>query len=217
MGQLWDSIRIEPDAGDGIQVDGSFYQHGPLLQTASYGNSYTASMVSLFALANGTDFDATADAIAAFAVLVLDGQQARGRVCREPAADGGVLECVTTVFVVCHLVQHSLRTAADGSKRTSWDLLPRGREIVRAPGTATDDLTHPLTHTHTHTTHSVTNTLTPSSPVDVFLLIVSGGCASCSTQGPTSLASPRGPPSLLASSHLGTKSSRLSRTESWTA
>ena len=73
--QLWAGIIVEPDGSDGIQVDGSFYQHGPLLQTASYGNDYTNSVVQLYLLANGTRFAAPASAIAAFAVLVLDGQQ----------------------------------------------------------------------------------------------------------------------------------------------
>ncbi len=82
---------------------GSFYQHGPLLQTASYGADYTDSLVRLILQAAGTVFSLSAGLpTEAFATLVLDGQQ------------------------------YSLRTAADGTLRTSWDLLPRGRGVRHA-------------------------------------------------------------------------------------
>jgi hypothetical protein len=79
---------------------GSFYQHGPLLQTASYGQSYTDTLVGLVTQTAGTAYAIPPGPTEAFATLLLDGQQ------------------------------YSLRTAADGSRRTSWDLLPEGRQVL---------------------------------------------------------------------------------------
>ncbi len=90
------SLRVVPTLSPPA---GSFYQHGPLLQTASYGQSYTGSMVGLVTQAAGTAFAIPPGPTDALTTLLLDGQQ------------------------------YSLRTAADGSRRTSWDLLPEGRQV----------------------------------------------------------------------------------------
>jgi chondroitin AC lyase len=102
---MWAGLVVQPGGGDGIQVDGSFYQHGPLLQTASYGGAFTFTIVSFLPLVTGTSYDISPAASAVLSMFVLDGQQ------------------------------YSLRTMRDGSRRSSWDFLPMGRQITREAAT----------------------------------------------------------------------------------
>jgi hypothetical protein len=65
--QLWDTLSIQTGT-DGVQVDGCFWQHGPLLQGGSYGGDFVQ-------LTQGTRFAVTSAAVAVLDTLILDGQQ----------------------------------------------------------------------------------------------------------------------------------------------
>lgn len=47
-------VRISPRTEEGIQVDGSFHQHGPLLYNGGYGNSFLCEGLFFFESTHGT-------------------------------------------------------------------------------------------------------------------------------------------------------------------
>ena len=60
--------------GDGIQVDGSFHQHGAELLSGAYGAALTNIITSFIPLGQGTKWAVSAEQLAVFAAVVLDGQ-----------------------------------------------------------------------------------------------------------------------------------------------
>lgn len=69
---IWSSIQIE--SGDGIQADYSFYQHGPLLQSGTYGGDFFLDTVVLRGWAAGTQFAAQPQVAAIIDNYTLDGE-----------------------------------------------------------------------------------------------------------------------------------------------
>ena len=67
--------EIKVTTAEGIQADGSFHQHGPLLYSGGYGLAFTRDLAWLMRLADGTPYAFPADKKTLFANLILDGQQ----------------------------------------------------------------------------------------------------------------------------------------------
>ena len=65
--------------GNGIQVDGCFYQHGPMQQTASYGEVFMYDVMKFVGASLNTSFEMTQQAEVALSTLLLNGQQVGGR------------------------------------------------------------------------------------------------------------------------------------------
>jgi chondroitin AC lyase len=68
-----DTVVVTP--AEGIQVDGSYYQHGPQLSSASYGVTFTRLASDVAALGAGTSFAMPAAKVQTMADFLLDGQQ----------------------------------------------------------------------------------------------------------------------------------------------
>ncbi|HSP33130.1 MAG TPA: polysaccharide lyase family 8 super-sandwich domain-containing protein [Thermoanaerobaculia bacterium] len=62
-----------PTAGDGVQADASFHQHGPQLYTGGYGGSFAYSVAQYAMITRGTAFGLPPAALNAFADYVADG------------------------------------------------------------------------------------------------------------------------------------------------
>lgn len=62
-------------SGEGIQPDGSFYQHGPRWYSGGYGASFTFELSRLVWLFRGTSFGFPDERLAVFLRHVLDGQR----------------------------------------------------------------------------------------------------------------------------------------------
>lgn len=73
-------VRIFPD-DEGLQPDMSFHQHGKLLYSGGYGQSFVADVGRIFALAAGTAYACPSRLVDRFAQYVLDGSRwmVRGR------------------------------------------------------------------------------------------------------------------------------------------
>lgn len=72
--RIYAEVIYTTQGADGIQLDGSFHQHGPELLAGSYGSAFTSTLLSLLQFASGTRFYMDADRLSIFAHLVLDGQ-----------------------------------------------------------------------------------------------------------------------------------------------
>ena len=68
-----DTIVVTP--AEGIQVDGSYYQHGPQLSSASYGVTFTRLASDVAVLGAGTSFAMPQGKVQTMADFLLDGQQ----------------------------------------------------------------------------------------------------------------------------------------------
>jgi hypothetical protein len=92
---IWALVVVQPAAGNGVQADGCFYEHGPFHMGGLYGAVYTADVLEYTALAAGTAYAITPAAAAVMGTLVLDGQQVRrwAAIC--------VRVAVPTTFLVC--------------------------------------------------------------------------------------------------------------------
>lgn len=62
-----------PTAGDGIQPDASFHQHGPQLYTGGYGGSFANDVAKYALITRGTTFGLPPAALSSFADYVADG------------------------------------------------------------------------------------------------------------------------------------------------
>ncbi len=62
-----------PTAGDGIQSDSSFHQHGPQLYTGGYGGSFANDVARYALTTRGTEFELTPEAFASFSNYMADG------------------------------------------------------------------------------------------------------------------------------------------------
>lgn len=68
-----DTIVVTP--AEGIQVDGSYYQHGAQLSSASYGVTFTRLASDVAVLGAGTTFAMSQEKVQTMADFLLDGQQ----------------------------------------------------------------------------------------------------------------------------------------------
>ena len=105
---MWAAVTLIPanaNPDNGIHADGSFHQHGPLLQSGTYGAAYTGDVLALLPLVSGLRWDLSGPARRALIFYALEGQR--------PA------------------VRWNGR-AGSGSAAT-WDVLAKGREITRPP------------------------------------------------------------------------------------
>lgn len=67
-------LRIVPFGAEGIQVDGSFHQHGSMLYNGGYGESFAGDLAHFAYVARGTQLF-PADALSVLVDYVLDGTQ----------------------------------------------------------------------------------------------------------------------------------------------
>ena len=58
-----------------MQADGCFWQHGPLMQTGSYGEGYLSDVLGYAGLAEGTSYAMSDASRAVLDLAVLDGFQ----------------------------------------------------------------------------------------------------------------------------------------------
>lgn len=75
LDRCYNEVNFVHQPEEGIQVDGSFHQHGPELLAGSYGADFTATILGLLQHASGTSFYMNDDLMASFLHLILDGQQ----------------------------------------------------------------------------------------------------------------------------------------------
>jgi chondroitin AC lyase len=73
--KMWAELIIEPGEVEGIKNDGIFFQHGPQIYSGGYGSDFVESIASNIAISAGTSFAPSANALAVFSKLVLDGQK----------------------------------------------------------------------------------------------------------------------------------------------
>ncbi|MBV9866972.1 MAG: polysaccharide lyase 8 family protein [Abitibacteriaceae bacterium] len=73
--KIFDEIHIAGPHGEGIQNDWSFHQHGDVLYTGGYGQSFTGSAAHFIDCARGTHFAVPPDKLQILTNYVLDGQQ----------------------------------------------------------------------------------------------------------------------------------------------
>ena len=62
-------------SGEGVQVDGSYHQHGPQLQFGNYGLSYVSDMIQWITILRKTPFAFDEDKVSILRNYMLDGQQ----------------------------------------------------------------------------------------------------------------------------------------------
>jgi chondroitin AC lyase len=93
------TLKIADPGQEGVQADFSFHQHGPLLNSGGYGQSFTFEATNFVTVVDGTRFAAPAEYVATLAGHILDGQQwmmrgltidygAIGRQIARPGQDG---------------------------------------------------------------------------------------------------------------------------------
>ena len=73
--RMWGSIVIAPQSGDGLMADGSFHQHGALLQSGSYGSGLMTDVLNFVQLSAGTDFAMPAAPMEVIVHYLTAGQQ----------------------------------------------------------------------------------------------------------------------------------------------
>ena len=79
---LFSTVVLASSQGDdGIMPDGSFHQHGPLLQSGSYGGAFFLNVANLIYLAHDTQFGIQEERGLAYATFALDGEQWLLRTC----------------------------------------------------------------------------------------------------------------------------------------
>lgn len=113
------------EEADGIMIDGSFHQHGPQLQSCSYGAGFLQDVANIITLAHDTAFELSADQLAAYATFVLDGEQWMTRVFN------GATSSATTAGAAGAA---GAGGAAGTAFTVEYDLSCKGREVTRAPG-----------------------------------------------------------------------------------
>jgi chondroitin AC lyase len=73
--RMYEEIKVMPQAEEGIELDGSFHQHGMQLYNGGYGLDFANDVGRFVALSWGTRFQIPADRMAIFSAFLLDGQQ----------------------------------------------------------------------------------------------------------------------------------------------
>ncbi len=84
---MWNEIRVADPKGEGIQIDWSFHQHGPVLYNGGYGASFSSDCAQFIAYARGTRFAIPEVRLRLFENFILEGQQ---WMVRGPVYDYGV-------------------------------------------------------------------------------------------------------------------------------
>jgi chondroitin AC lyase len=76
----WAEVHVVPPGAEGIQADGSFHQHGPLLYNRGYGTVLLEASTRLMSAADGTALGPPPTAAASLGALAVDGDlwMARG-------------------------------------------------------------------------------------------------------------------------------------------
>jgi chondroitin AC lyase len=69
----YEELQRQPSGREGIQPDLSFHQHGPVLYSGGYGQSFAAEIAALLEASNGTTFDADTSQTRLFIDFLLDG------------------------------------------------------------------------------------------------------------------------------------------------
>lgn len=69
------SLGDNGNPSDGIQYDWSFHQHGPMMESGSYGQVYALAVLSMLNQTFGLVYQAPPEQLEIFAALVLDGMQ----------------------------------------------------------------------------------------------------------------------------------------------
>jgi chondroitin AC lyase len=72
---LYDELRVAERGGEGIQADASFHQHGPYLNSGSYGASFAKDTARCLAASWGTEFQAPEKVLRTYLGFLLEGQQ----------------------------------------------------------------------------------------------------------------------------------------------
>jgi chondroitin AC lyase len=73
--RMWQEVRYAGPKEEGIQIDNSFHQHGPLLYAGGYGAGFTGDVARFSAFAQGTRFALSPEKKKILEGYVLDGQQ----------------------------------------------------------------------------------------------------------------------------------------------
>jgi chondroitin AC lyase len=75
---MWAALRVIPASANpdnGMHADGSFHQHGPLLQTGTYGAGFSGDVLQLLPLVSGLTWDLSDAAREALVFYTLEGQR----------------------------------------------------------------------------------------------------------------------------------------------
>jgi len=73
--RMYQEIRYNPQAAEGIQQDDSFHQHGVQLYNGGYGLSFADDVGRFIAFSWGTSFQIPADRMVIFSAYILDGER----------------------------------------------------------------------------------------------------------------------------------------------
>ena len=132
--RMWASLVISPQPGDGIMADGTFHQHGPLLQSGSYGGDLMSDILNFVELSAGTAFSMPPASLAVFVHYLTAGQQymlragqgvpypswlipPRGRSISRPAKSGTPTFPTTTVAAGISALLGLLPPASDSANQ----------------------------------------------------------------------------------------------------
>ena len=77
--RMWSSLVVSPQKGDGLMADGSFHQHGALLQSGSYGSALMIDILGFALLAEDTAFQLPPAPLAVFVRYLTVGQSVMAR------------------------------------------------------------------------------------------------------------------------------------------
>lgn len=79
--RMYQEIRYNPQAAEGIQQDDSFHQHGVQLYNGGYGLSFADDVGRFISFSWGTEYQIPADRMEVFSAYILDGERwmLRGR------------------------------------------------------------------------------------------------------------------------------------------
>ena len=72
--RMWGSIVLACQPGDGLMADGSFHQHGPLLQSGAYGSAFMLDILAFVQLSAGTGFAIPDTPLGVFVHYLVEGQ-----------------------------------------------------------------------------------------------------------------------------------------------
>jgi hypothetical protein len=72
--KMWASMVVSPQHGDGLMADGSFHQHGALLQSGSYGNGLMTDILDFIELSADTGYAISGAPLKVFVRYLTAGQ-----------------------------------------------------------------------------------------------------------------------------------------------
>jgi chondroitin AC lyase len=152
--RTWQEVKLAGPGEDGMQVDHSFHQHGPLLYCRGYGTVFADDIVEFVQYAAGTRFQIPADRQKLFDEYLLDGPQwmvrggnwdfgACGRgIVRPGTVHGSNLGALAIIAQSDGPDQKELQSALDQSKQSADKSFPIGNRhywlsdymVQRRPG-----------------------------------------------------------------------------------